>query len=509
MSEGLALVDRAMHEQLDSTIEVMPLIGGHVLSSGGKRLRPILVLLSAQLCGYTGSRSVQLGAALELVHTATLLHDDVVDLSELRRGQPSANAIWGNRRAVLAGDFFYGRASSMIVEDGSLAILEIFSNTIRMMAEGELIQLQRSFDTTISERQYYQVIERKSAVLLSAACEVGAVLGEVTRGESRRVAEFGRELGIAFQVRDDVIDFQSDEVTLGKPHCADLREGKVTLPLLLTLKRCTTSEREVITSTLKDASRVADLNLVAGDGDESHESHESHEANERSESMTAPRRPAELDFGPVLALIERYRGIEDSMRRAEEHRSKAAAAIAAFPESRAKRSLLDLRRCAKISIPRGPAENHMISTNTNTSNKTSNRTDIGASPLPHPAIAGAGPMKAIDRAPRARGSQLRRGLALVAALMLALAGVAQAAQAAETVVRLSGVVNLNTADVEQLQMLPGVGEKRAAAIIEIRSAKGGFKSVEEIVEVKGVGDALFKRMQPHLTLSGKTTARLL
>lgn len=154
----------------------------------------------------------------------------------------------------------------------------------------------------------------------------------------------------------------------------------------------------------------------------------------------------------------------------------------------------------------------MISNNTcnntsnHTCNNTSNNTDIGASQLPHPAIAGAGPMKAIDRAPRARGSQLRRGLALVAALMLALAGVAQAA---DTVERLSGVVNLNTADAEQLQMLPGVGEKRAASIIEIRSSKGGFKSVDEIVEVKGVGDALLQRLRPHLTLSGKTTAKLL
>jgi octaprenyl-diphosphate synthase len=275
---------------------------------------------------------VQLGAALELVHTATLLHDDVVDLSELRRGQPSANAIWGNRRAVLAGDFFYGRASTMIVEDGSLAILEIFSNTIRMMAEGELIQLQRSFDTNISERQYYEVIERKSAVLLSAACEIGAVLGEVTRGESRRVAEFGRELGIAFQVRDDVLDYRADEAVLGKPQCADLREGKITLPLLLTLKRCTTSEREEIAGILKNAARLADATLAGG--------------GQESEDSKATERSSALDFGPVLALIERYRGIEDSMRRAEEHRSKAAAAIAAFPESHAKRSLLDLAEYA-------------------------------------------------------------------------------------------------------------------------------------------------------------------
>jgi len=322
MSEGLELVDRAMREQLESASDIMPAIGSHVLSSGGKRLRPILVLLSAELTGYTGSRRVQLGAALELIHTATLLHDDVVDLSELRRGQPSANAVWGNRRAVLAGDFFYGRASSMIVEDGSLAILEIFSNTIRMMAEGELMQLQRSFDTNVSERQYYEVIERKSAVLLSAACEIGAVLGDVTRGEVRRVAEFGRELGIAFQVRDDVLDYEASEEKLGKPPCADLHEGKVTLPLLLALKRCTHNEREQVASILKAASQAANDNMGVANAD-------------RNDAPT-------LDLSPVLDLVDRHRGVADSMRRAQEHAEKAAAAIAAFPESRAKDSMLDI-----------------------------------------------------------------------------------------------------------------------------------------------------------------------
>lgn len=320
MGDGLELVDHAMRAQLESASEIMPVIGSHVLSSGGKRLRPILVLLSAELTGYTGSRRVQLGAALELIHTATLLHDDVVDLSELRRGQPSANAIWGNRRAVLAGDFFYGRASSMIVEDGSLAILEIFSNTIRMMAEGELIQLQRSFDADVSERHYYQVIERKSAVLLSAACEIGAVLGDVTRGEVRRVAEFGRELGIAFQVRDDVLDYEAPAETLGKPQCADLHEGKVTLPLLLALKRCTNAEREQIASVLKQASQLAAANPAQ-------------DASEWAD---------QLDLSSVLDLIQRHRGVENSMKRAQEHAEKAAAAIAAFPDSFAKQALLDL-----------------------------------------------------------------------------------------------------------------------------------------------------------------------
>ena len=234
-----------MRDQLTGESELLPTLGEHVLSSGGKRLRPVLLLLSAELCGYKGPRRVQVAAAIELLHTATLLHDDVVDYSDLRRGQASANAIWGNRRAVLAGDFFYARASNMIIEDGSIEILERFANTIRLMAEGELLQLQESFDTSITESQYYRVIERKSATLLSAACEAGAILGGVTRAERRKVADFGHELGLAFQLRDDALDYESSDRDLGKRRYADLHEGKVTLPLLLTLKRCTGGEREV------------------------------------------------------------------------------------------------------------------------------------------------------------------------------------------------------------------------------------------------------------------------
>jgi len=328
MRESLELVERAMRDQLTSVSELLPVLGEHVISSGGKRLRPMLVMLGAELCGYTGPRRVQLGAALELIHTATLLHDDVVDLADIRRGQSSANAVWGNRRAVLAGDFFYARSSSMIVEDGSLDILEIFSRAIRLMSEGELLQLQRSFDASVSESHYYKVIERKSAVLLSAACEIGSVLGGVTRAEVRQVAEFGRQLGIAFQVRDDVLDYQADADALGKPLCADLREGKVTLPLLLTLKRCTPGESERIASALKTASLLASANAIA----------------RAEEDNPVPQE--EFDSTPVLELIERYRGVEDSMRRAEEHAQKSADAIAAFPDGDAKRALLDLAKYA-------------------------------------------------------------------------------------------------------------------------------------------------------------------
>src|SRR5215831_5913027 len=227
IARPLELVERAMREQLPSESEVIRAVGDHLISSGGKRIRPAILLLAGELCGYTGPRRVQIAAAVELLHTASLLHDDVVDHSPLRRGRPSAMALWGNRRAVLAGDFFYGRASSMVVEDGDLDILWVFSNTIRLMAEGEILQLQRSFDPSVTEAQYYAVIDRKSAALLAAACEAGAILGGVTRAERRRLAEFGHELGLAFQIRDDALDYEAGADVLGKPPYTDLREGKV------------------------------------------------------------------------------------------------------------------------------------------------------------------------------------------------------------------------------------------------------------------------------------------
>ena len=306
-----------MREQLAAATDLVPDLGRHVLDSGGKRLRPALVLLAAELCGYAGPRCIQVAAAVELLHTATLLHDDVVDLSRLRRGRPSANAVWGNRRAVLAGDFFYARASSMIVEDGDLEILWVFANTIRRMAEGELLQLERSFDPAVTEAHYFSVIEHKSAALLSAACEAGSILGGVTRGERRKLAEFGRELGLAFQLRDDALDYEGAETALGKVPNADIREGKVTLPLLLTLKRCVPAEREVIASVLKSAARAAAL--AASEGDE-------------------PGR--DLDLGPALELVERHRGVADTIRRAEAHVSRASVAIAPFPDGRTKSDLL-------------------------------------------------------------------------------------------------------------------------------------------------------------------------
>jgi len=321
LAPDLELVDRAMREQLGSASALLPRLGEHVLGSGGKRMRPALLLLAAEMCGYEGPRAIQISAAIELLHTATLLHDDVVDVSALRRGQPSANAIWGNRRAVLAGDFFYARASSMIVEDGNLDILWIFANAIRRMSEGELLQLERSYDPDITESLYYSVIEHKSAVLLATATESGAILGGVTRGEQRKLANFGRELGIAFQLRDDALDYQAREAELGKRPHTDIREGKVTLPLLLALKRCNGSEREAIVGVLKRAAHYSQLALP------------SEAAEETSEAEP-------VDVGPALEVIDRYHGVRDTIRRAEQHVESAVASIAVFHDSRAKNDLL-------------------------------------------------------------------------------------------------------------------------------------------------------------------------
>jgi len=309
----LELVDRCLRDQLASESALVRAIGEHVFANPGKRLRPALLMLCAELCGYSGPRRVQLAAAHELIHTATLLHDDVVDLSELRRGQRAAHMVWGNRRAVLVGDFFYARASQMIVEDGELEIVGLFAEMIRMMSEGELLQLERSFDPEATEAHYYAVIERKSAALLSAVCEIGAILGGVTRAERRRLADFGRELGLAFQLRDDALDYAASAAEIGKPPFTDLREGKVTMPLLLALKRANLEDREAAVQLLKTAAT----------------------RSARAEGETL----SDEEILPLRDLVARGRGVEDTNRRAETHVEKARAAIAPFSDSSAKRAL--------------------------------------------------------------------------------------------------------------------------------------------------------------------------
>ena len=228
----MAAVDELIRHSLDSNVVLIRQIAEYIIGSGGKRLRPTLVVLSARACGYDGHHHVDLAAIIEFIHTATLLHDDVVDESELRRGKETAHAVWGNAASVLVGDFLYSRSFQMMVKIDSMRVMEVLSDATNTIAEGEVEQLLNMHDPEISEASYFSVIEKKTAKLFEAACQLGAVLAGRPELE-RPLATFGRELGAAFQVADDVLDYTADADTLGKNIGDDLAEGKPTLPLIL------------------------------------------------------------------------------------------------------------------------------------------------------------------------------------------------------------------------------------------------------------------------------------
>jgi octaprenyl-diphosphate synthase len=230
-------VDRLIRTRLASDVVLINQIAEHIVGGGGKRLRPILVLLAAQACGYRGSDHVLLAAVVEFIHTATLLHDDVVDESDLRRGRKTANALWGNAASVLVGDFLYSRSFQMMVEADDMRVMRILADTTNRIAEGEVLQLLNVHNPDIDEAAYLRVIERKTAVLFAAATRLGALLGGVAPAQEEAFAEYGLNLGFAFQIADDVLDYVSDAGTLGKNIGDDLAEGKATLPLIYAIER--------------------------------------------------------------------------------------------------------------------------------------------------------------------------------------------------------------------------------------------------------------------------------
>ncbi len=250
----MAAVDRLIRDSLDSNVVLIRQIAEYIIGSGGKRLRPMLVLLAARACGYRGSHHVTLAAIIEFIHTATLLHDDVVDESELRRGQESAHAVWGNAASVLVGDFLYSRSFQMMVTVDSMRVMEVLSNATNTIAEGEVEQLLNMHDPEVDEQRYFSVIEKKTAKLFEAACQLGAVLTGQSELE-QPLATFGRELGVAFQVADDVLDYTADAETLGKNVGDDLAEGKPTLPLILTRKYLGEEQRSLIDTTIRSGGR--------------------------------------------------------------------------------------------------------------------------------------------------------------------------------------------------------------------------------------------------------------
>ena len=248
----LARVNRLIVDRMHSPVALIPQLAGHIVAAGGKRLRPMLTLATSRLCGYVGERHVALAAAVEFIHTATLLHDDVVDSSNLRRGLATANAVWGNKPSVLVGDFLFSRAFELMVEDGSLRVLKILSRASAVIAEGEVLQLMTSNDMTTDEDAYLRVISDKTAELFAAACRIGAVLGERSDEEEAVLDTFGRNLGVAFQLIDDMLDYSARETELGKSIGDDFRDGKITLPVVLAYRAGNETERAFWRRTLED-----------------------------------------------------------------------------------------------------------------------------------------------------------------------------------------------------------------------------------------------------------------
>jgi octaprenyl-diphosphate synthase len=296
-------VNAAILSRTGSEVTMIPEVANHLINSGGKRLRPMLTLAMAVLTGYPGDGHVKLAAAVEFMHTATLLHDDVVDESDMRRGRPAARKLWGNEASVLVGDFLLGQAFKMMVEVGSLRALDILSNAAAIIAEGEVMQLGAAKNTATTEDEYLAVIRAKTAELFAAACEVGPVLTNRPKAEIAACRSFGMNLGIAFQLVDDVLDYGGKSAKLGKNVGDDFREGKITLPVVLSFRRGSENEREFWTRAL-----------------------------ERGEI-------AESDLETALGLMTKHRALEDTIKRAQHYAAIARDALALFPESDMKQAL--------------------------------------------------------------------------------------------------------------------------------------------------------------------------
>jgi octaprenyl-diphosphate synthase len=306
VKHDLAAVNRLIMEKMQSPVALIPQLAGHIIAAGGKRLRPMLTLAAARLCDYgEGERHCALAACVEFIHTATLLHDDVVDESLLRRGLDSANAVWGNQASVLVGDFLFSRSFELMVEDGSLEVLRILSNASAVIAEGEVLQLVTTNDTGTGEADYLEVIRCKTATLFAAAAEIGAVVASRGQAEQQALADYGMNLGIAFQLIDDLLDYSALQVQLGKTVGDDFREGKMSLPIVLAFARANGEERDFWTRTM-----------------------------ERMEQE-------EGDFGRAIVFLQKHGVLDETATRAREYAVRAKQALAVFPESEIRAAMME------------------------------------------------------------------------------------------------------------------------------------------------------------------------
>jgi len=299
----LAQVEREIGLESIAAVEAVNYINQYLQSGGGKRLRPILVLLSGHLLGESNDTLVRMAAVVEMIHTATLVHDDVIDLAKTRRGRPSINVVWGNHTSVLAGDWLYMQAFQIALRERQFPLLDVLINLTQMMVEGELMQLE-SIGKVVAEDEYMELIDRKTASLFSACARLGALSNGADEPTERRLGEYAWNLGIAFQLVDDILDFTSREKILGKPVGNDLREGKVTLPLIYALETADAQERTLVETVLAD-----------GNYDQ-------------------------VPFGKILQILTRHKAIERAQRLAESYTEKARTIIAEFPESPYQKGLL-------------------------------------------------------------------------------------------------------------------------------------------------------------------------
>jgi octaprenyl-diphosphate synthase len=302
---GLTQVNHVIIDRMQSPVALIPELAGHLIAGGGKRLRPMLTLGCAALLEYGGTRHHKLAAAVEFIHTATLLHDDVVDVSGLRRGKPTANRLWGNPASVLVGDFLFSRSFELMVEDGSLKVLKILSSASAIIAEGEVAQLTAQRNVETSEDRYLEIITAKTAALFAAACQIAAIVAERDAAVEAALEAYGRHLGIAFQLVDDAIDYVSDADTMGKDVGDDFRDGKITLPVILAYARGNEAEREFW--------RLA----MSG------------------------RANGEAELARASALLQSSNAVADTMARARHYGARAIDALAGFPNGPAKTALTE------------------------------------------------------------------------------------------------------------------------------------------------------------------------
>jgi octaprenyl-diphosphate synthase len=239
-------VEVHLDRYMTSDVKLIPEVAHHLVDSGGKRFRPLLHLISSRLCGYSGKRRFPLAAAIEFIHTASLLHDDVIDEAVIRRGKTSANNVWGNAASVLVGDYLYSKSFSLLSDIGDLAIVQLMSRMTNIMSEGEVFQLMKCGDTSLKEAEYFSIVEKKTAVLISAACESAAIMGRAPQAQVLALRQYGCKIGMAFQITDDTLDYMAEEKDFGKSIGMDLEEGKMTLPLIYALTKCTRNERDAI-----------------------------------------------------------------------------------------------------------------------------------------------------------------------------------------------------------------------------------------------------------------------